>query len=202
MEQAKTTEGLFRDFFLLFQQTKKNQKYSADNFWDRKYQKNHPNLGGGFPYIFIFSNCFRVFVIAKWLQLNLLLSIVMLALSSLQGIWTLSQICCLKHTLSFFPLSHWLFFISFCNFHWKMSTVMLIMSETKTLSKSFLFAHFLFSLETVLPLARCLLTAIQPATKPALKTEVARRKSCVSLRLSLISRLRSWVIYVLIKIWQ
>ena len=70
---------------------------------------------------------------------------------------------------------------------------MLIMSETKTLLKSFLFAHFLFSLETVLPLARCLLTAIQPATKPwpALKTEVARRKSCVSLRLSLISRLRS-----------
>ena len=36
---------------------------------------------------------------------------------------------------------------------------MLIMSETKPLSKSFLSAHFLFSLETVLPLTRCLLTA-------------------------------------------
>ena len=108
----------------------------------------------------------------------------MLALSSLLGIWTLSQICCLKHTLSFFPLSHWLFFISFCNFHWKMSTVMLIMSETKTLSKSFLFAHFLFSLETVLPLARCLLTAIQPATKPwpALKTEVNIFQGWISFR--------------------
>ena len=84
MEQAKTTEGLFRDFFLLFQQQKAT-KNTLQIIFAIENVKKITRIWVAASLTFE-RHCFHVFVIAKWLQLNLLLSIVMLALSSLLGI--------------------------------------------------------------------------------------------------------------------